>query len=208
MRLSHLTDNKQHFAQWLLEVGHDTNLDTNRTIPFDINMRVDDSDTLINIIYPNIEQLLPPPSYFIDRIILAPRNADVKDLNCAILQCFPGELLTNYSADSIEMEPGVFSNCHQIPLEYLRSINHSGLPPGELHVKLGCPLILLQNLAPAQGLCNRTRLILCHATHRVLKVEILGGQHNGQVTFIPHIALIPSTQPAISFQLCCCQFPI
>lgn len=105
------------------------------------------------------------------------------------------------------MEPGIFSDCHYIPLEYLRSINVFGLPSEELHLKPGCPFILLQNLA-AQGLCNGTQLILHHSTHHVLEVEILGGQYNGQILFIPHIALIPSTQPAISFQLCCYQFPV
>ena len=95
---------------------------------------------------------------------------------------FPSHESIFYSADSIETEPGVFSQSEHIPTEYLRSIDASGLPPGELHLKPGCPLILLRNLAPARGLCNGTRLILKRATARVLEVQILGGQHDGELS--------------------------
>jgi len=70
-------------------------------------------------------------------------------------------------------------------VEVLRSLKPSGFPPGKLHLKMGCPLILLQNLAPGRRLCNRTRLIFKHATNHVLEVEILGGKHNGETAFIP-----------------------
>jgi len=171
-------------------------------------MRVPDTNTLIRNIYPNIDSLQPPPAYFLDRIILAARNSDVDDINRAILDLFPGDLSTFYSADSVETEPGVFSQSHHIPTEYLRSIEASGLPPGELHLKPGCPLILLRNLAPARGLCNGTRLILKRATGRVLEVQILGGQHDGELSFIPRIGLLPSTQPGFTFQLRRRQFPV
>lgn len=171
-------------------------------------MRVPDVDTLINHIYPNIENIIPPPAYFLDCILLAARNTDVEELNNAILIRFPGQQSTFYSVDSIETDADVYTDSHHIPVEYLRSLNPSGLPPGELHLKPGCPLILLRNLAPAQGLCNGTRLILHSATTRILKVEILGGQHNGEITFVPHITLIPSTQPGITFSLRKRQFPV
>ena len=151
------------------------------------------TDALIRDIYPNIDQVLPPPSYFLEPIILAPRNSDVDDLNRAILNRFPGHEYVFNSADSIEMEDGISSEAAQIPVEYLRSIEASGLPPGELHLKLGCPLILLRNLAPSRGLCNGTHLILHRATSRVLEVQIQGGEHS---------------QAGLSFQLCRRQFPV
>jgi len=67
---------------------------------------------------------------------------------------------------------------------------------------------LLRNLAPAQGLCNGTCLILKRATGRVLEVQILGGQHDGELSFIPRIGLLPSTQPGFTFQLRRRQFPV
>ena len=143
MRLSQSTTDERRFADWLLDVGHGRTIDRDGTIPFDDGMRVPDADTLIHSIYPNIDEVIPPPSYFLDRIILTPRNTNVDDLNRAILQRFPGEETSFYSADSIETDPGTYTQSHDIPVEYLHSIDASGLPPGELRVKTGCPLILL-----------------------------------------------------------------
>ena len=171
-------------------------------------MHVPDCDTLINFIYPNIDKIIPPPSYFLNHITLAARNSDIDDLNTAILHRFPGQQQTFYIADAIKTQPNVYTDSHHVPVEYLRSITASGLPPGELHVKPGCPLILLWNLAPAWGLCNGTHLILRRATGCVLEVKIIGNQHNGEITFIPHIGLIPSTKTGLSFQLHRRQFPI
>ena len=208
LRLSRSTTDELRFADWLLDVGHGTHIDMNGTIPFETEMRVPDITTLIHDIYPNIDRIQPPPPYFMDRIILAARNSDVDDINNAILNLFPGNESTFYSADSVETDPGVFSQSVNIPTECLRSIEASGLPPGELHLKPGCPLILLRNLAPARGLCNGTRLILKRATGRVLEVQILGGQHDGELSFIPRIGLLPSTQNGFPFQLRRRQFPV
>lgn len=38
--------------------------------------------------------------------------------------------------------------------EYLNSINASGIPLSELTLKIGCPIMILCNLDPANGLCN------------------------------------------------------
>jgi len=118
------------------------------------------------------------------------------------------KLVPIHCTDAFETESGVYSESHHISIRYLRSIEVSGLPLGELHLKQGCPLILLRNLAPARGLCNGTRLILLWASGRVLEVKILGGQHNSEISFISCIGLIPSIQPSITFQLRRRQFPV
>ena len=75
------------------------------------------------------------------------------------------------SADEIIREPGADPRDDEpIPIEYLRSVNTSSLPPGELNLKIGCPVILLWNLSPAQGLCNGTRMVNTHMGDRVLEV--------------------------------------
>jgi hypothetical protein len=149
MRLAGSTVNELDFANWLLDVSHGKNINADGNIAFNPEMRVPDSKALIAHIYPNINEVMPSPVYFLDRIILAPRNFNVDDLNTAILNCFPGPKSILYSADSIETEPGVSTDADYIPIEFLRTINTSGLPSRELHLKLGCPLMLLQNLAPA-----------------------------------------------------------
>lgn len=91
----------------------------------------------------------------------------------------------------------------------MRSLGGSGLPPGELKLKVGCPIILLHNLAPAQGLCNGIRLLLRRISDRVLEAAILGGDHDGEVVFIPRITLTPSGKNTeYTFLLKRRQFPI
>jgi hypothetical protein len=143
MRLAHSGSDERQFADWLLDVGHGRGIDAAGSIAFDQRMCVSDANGLIDNIYPNIEKIIPPPQYFLDHIILAPKNADVDDLNGAILKCFPGPEMILYSADSVEPDPHTNSEPDNIPVEFLQSIDASGLPPGELHLKPGCPLILL-----------------------------------------------------------------
>lgn len=67
-----------------------------------------------------------------------------------------------------------------IPPEILHELDIPGLPPGELHLKVGCSLILLRNLAPGSGLCNGTHLILLRCSGHVLEAKItVGGDYDG-----------------------------
>ena len=155
---------EQAFADWLLSVGHGEGIAQDSTIPFDPRIRVNDVDSLIASIYPHIGDVIPPSQYFLDRIILAAKNADVDHLNATILDKMPGTETIFYSADSIECEAWADSEQEVLPVEFLRTLEASGLPTGELHLKAGCSLILLRNLAPGRGLCNGTRMILKRAT--------------------------------------------
>ena len=49
---------------------------------------------------------------------------------------------------------------HTYPVEFLNSLNASGLPLAHLALKPGCPLMLLQNLDPENGQCNGTQMVL------------------------------------------------
>jgi hypothetical protein len=168
------------------------------------------SNELIDFIYPGLSDAVQSPQYYSDRIILAARNIDVRDLNEALLDRMSGEARTFFSADKVILEAGADHPLQEsMPPEYLRTLDASSLPPGELRLKLGCPLILLQNLAPDQGLCNGTRVILRGMTPRLLKVEILGGAFNGKLALIPRIRLAPSPESSgFSFRLSRTQFPV
>jgi len=120
----------------------------------------------------------------------------------------PGVERTYYSADKVIRESGVDNDTQPIPVEFLQAITGSGLPPGELTVKVGCPLILLRNLAPSQGLCNGTRMVVLQMAERVLKVMLIGEDHHGQTAFIPRITLIPPESPDHAFSFSRRQFPV
>lgn len=154
--------------------------------------------------------MVPEPAYFASRMILAPRNADVSVLNHAILDLLPGPVRHYASADSVIQEEGV-DNPHraEVPQEVLRSITGSGLPPGDLNLKAGCPVILLRNLNAGVGLCNGTRLVVTRMENRVIEGRILGGDFDGELAFIPRIAIIPSESIGdITFTFKRRQFPI
>ena len=76
-----------------------------------------------------------------------------------------------------------------------------------MKLKLGAPIILLQNLNPSEGLCNGTRLI-CHGFQsKVIDAEIITGSHTDKCVFIPRITLTPS-ETKLPFILNRRQFPV
>lgn len=198
------------FAQWLLEVGHGRGIADDGTIAIPTEMKCPDIKTLTDFVYPGIDGMTPPPEYFLERTILAARNSDVDELNEDILSRMAGETRTYVSADSIENEDGEQDErVNEIPVEYLRTLMAPGIPPGELSLKLGCPLILLRNLSPDRGLCNGSRMIVRRASDRVLEVQVIGGQFHGEISLIPRITLTPSGKDAeFAFLLKRRQFPV
>jgi hypothetical protein len=200
----------EDFARWLLEIGHGCNSDENGEIEIPQDMRTNDVETLMNFVYPNLDSVPPPPpEYFLNRMILAPRNSDVDAVNETLLDRMSRDFKTYYSADHIIHESGA-DDCSNLPLtpEYLRSIKSTSLPPGELRIKVGCPLILMRNLCPSNGLCNGSRMIVLALSERVLQTQLIGGDHDGQLALIPRISLIPTSTPNFTFKIRRRQFPV
>ncbi|KAJ6574302.1 hypothetical protein B0H19DRAFT_898796, partial [Mycena capillaripes] len=79
----------------------------------------------------------PPPIFSLERSILAARNGDVDDLNDDILSRMSGERRNFISANKITNEAGAddIQVNDAIPPEYPRSLDASGLAPGELSMK-------------------------------------------------------------------------
>jgi ATP-dependent exoDNAse (exonuclease V) alpha subunit len=163
-------------------------------------------ESLIEMIYPGIAgPAHPNDEYFAECLILSAHNDNVDELNKRILDAFPGRERVYHSADSIRENREDAELMY--PVEYLNSINVSGLPLAKLSLKVGCPVMVLHNLNPQEGVCNGTRGIVTRLANRVVEIRILGGSHAGRHVFIPHIKLEP-TNAQIPFQLCCLQFPL
>ncbi|KAJ7431115.1 hypothetical protein B0H11DRAFT_1730821, partial [Mycena galericulata] len=65
-------------------------------------MQCEDSASLIAFVYPGIGSTPPPPpDFFLNRMILAPRNADVSEINETVLNSLSGASRTYFSADKI-----------------------------------------------------------------------------------------------------------
>ena len=76
-------------------------------------------------------------------------------------------------------------------MEVLNSQNPPGVPPHELKLKEGCPIILLRNLDTPR-LMNGTRLIVKRLMKNIIVARILTGVAAGEEVLIPRIGLIPS----------------
>jgi hypothetical protein len=147
----------------------------------------DNLNSLIHALYPGIAQGNKPDDYFSERTILSCKNDNVDDINADILAKFPGDQVVIMAADSVTTD-----EAQAYPVEYLNSLTVNGLPLARLALKPGCPLMLLRNLDPSNGLCNGTRMILLRVRQRVLECRILGG--DGKTVFLPRMAMEPKAE--------------
>ena len=143
---------------------------------------------------------------FSNHCILAFRNDTVAEFNNAILQQLLGQLETLFEIDSADVNQQN-TGFAELPVEYLQSCNPPGLPPSKLQVKVGCPVMLLRNLCPTKGLCNGTGMSIFSIGQQCLKVRILGGEFDGNISLLPRISL-SSTETELPFVLTQKQFPI
>jgi ATP-dependent exoDNAse (exonuclease V) alpha subunit len=144
--------------------------------------------------------------YFSERVILAPRNIDVTEINNAIQSCLAGEGKTYLSADCTFQDGGVRDD--SIPQECLNTLTLSGMPVHKLTLKIGCPIILLRNVNSPKGLCNGTRLIVTKLLSNVIEAKVLTGSHAGRLAFIPRISLDTTATSGLAFTVRRRQFPI
>nr|KAJ0216741.1 hypothetical protein LSAT_V11C300144770 [Lactuca sativa] len=158
---------------------------------------------LIDAIFPSFEINRSEPDYIISHAILSTRNDSVDEINDYLIGRFHGEEQIYYSFDEAVDDINNF-----YPVVFLNTLSVSGLPPHYLRLKVGCPIILLRNLDPSNGLCNGTRLICKSFQHNVIDVEIAVGQHAGKRVFLPRIPLSPSEDDMFPFKLKRKQFPI
>jgi hypothetical protein len=86
-------------------------------------------------------------------VILSPLNQSVTELNHIILARFPGVLQTYNSINSTDLGE---DRLKKLPVKHLQGIDLPSLPPSKLDLKVKVPVMLLRNLCPKEGLCNRS----------------------------------------------------
>ena len=90
-------------------------------------------------------------------------------------------------------------------IEFLNCLDPPGLPPHELRLRVGMPVVLLKDLNPVRGQAKGTRLIVKRASTFVLDAEIASGSHVGDRVLIPRVTM---TNSDAGMQLKRLQFPV
>ncbi len=218
------SEEQREFAKWVLNVG-DGNLPAIAKeeavdpdwikIPSHMKLPTKDCSLrgLIQTIYPDHQCHSRDPMYLMQRNILAPKNTNVDEVNNAILESVFEKSHTYLSANSLTpTEEGAsvvagVSMDSLYPVEFLNTLQFSGIANHKLELKVGVPILLLRNLNQSIGLCNGTRLIVKRLGQRVIEVEIIIGNNVGKRVFILRIIMSPSGTDW-PFVLCRRQFPV
>ncbi|KAL6579387.1 hypothetical protein OROMI_009603 [Orobanche minor] len=198
------------FRKFLLEIGNGTepcNQHDEIKLPVDMCLPYKYNDApltdLLFHIFPDIHIYPLNPHMLINRAILTPKNNSVDDINDFLINKFPGTVVEYYSTD-LTNDP--FQQSYY--QDYLNSIQTPGLPSHLLRLKKNCPIMLLRNINPSEGLCNGTRLICRDLGKNVISAEIATGQHVGNLVFIPRIPLEPSDKQKCPIPFKRHQFPV
>nr|GEW56621.1 ATP-dependent DNA helicase PIF1-like [Tanacetum cinerariifolium] len=151
-------------------------------------------DALINEILTSFATKAHSSVDIVSKAILSTKNEHVDSINDMLIDRFLGEEKVYYSFDEAKDDTHNY-----YPLEFLNSLNVSGLP---------CPIILLRNLDLANGLCNGTRLICKRFDPNVINAKIAVEQHARVRVLLLRIPLAPSEKDMFPFKLKRTKFPV
>ncbi|XP_036322111.1 ATP-dependent DNA helicase pif1-like [Rhagoletis pomonella] len=192
------------FAQYLLQIGNGSATITRNgyvTMSDIVGTCVRSIDELIDNVYPNIANIqIINSNWLCERAIVTSKNSAAEDINEAELSRISTEYKLYKSVNSVTDPNDVV----HYPVEFLNSLNPAGMPPHELKLKAGTPVILLHNLKPPE-LCNGTRLQIIRFFPNLIKAKILTGPATGEITMIPRVPMIPTDLP---FTFKRVQFPV
>jgi ATP-dependent DNA helicase PIF1 len=91
----------------------------------------------------------------------------------------------------------------------LNTININCIPPHQLTLKKGAPIMMMRNSNPDLSLCNGTRLRIVEFKPHVIHALIMTSAHQGQHVFIPRIGFLSDgDEQGFPFKLRCKQFPV
>ena len=207
---------QQSFASFLKSLGNGTALvypdrdEGEDVIRFPPEMCCDGDtlEDLIKEVYGDLAAFtdaVARSDFITKRAILTPRNADVDLINKVMVDTHdlttpgapPARLRRCLSADSVVEGEGVQPGLY--PTDFLNKLEFSGVPPHEMHLREGCPIILLRNMPG--GLANGTRLIVTKLTGTLIKAEVATGPLKGKTALIPRLSITPSDSQNWPFTL-------
>jgi ATP-dependent DNA helicase PIF1 len=203
MRLLGASGEDMRHRQWLIKLGdgsleqeielHPYATELPRHLCMEDGVSVED---FVSWVYPDIlgkvTACLEPgnvavdDTWFCERAILTPLNALANQINDHLLECLdPATDTVARSIDTVADAQG--EDSVNFPTEFLHTLEPSGLPPHELHLRKGAIVIILRNLDKGRGICNGCRCIVLGISPRMLDVRILTGRATGKRMLLPRI---------------------
>ena len=171
----------EHLSPYLATIMHGFYCTPENTVQF-----------LIDTIYPGVSATQQSDQYYADHTIICSRNDDVHELNKKILDSFPGDEKVYFSADSIPTGKGNGDQGDLMyPVEYLNTIQCSGLSLAKLALKIGCPVMVLHNIDLSHGICNGTRGVVTRMQSCVIEIRLLTEEFKGKRAFVARLSLNP-----------------
>ena len=170
------------FANKLLRLGNgetDTVQSPDYVSLLNFGTPAENIDILLNRIYPQIHSNYENHTWLMQRAILAPHNDSVSQINKLLAEKLPTQTHTYTAINSVVDE----EKAVQFPVEFLNSIEVSGLPPHVLDLKCGMPVMLLRSIKPPE-LMNGARCIIHNCNRHFVEVVIAAGIYS-----IPRIPL-------------------
>jgi len=144
----------QKFSEFLLRVGdgcertYDERGKDVIRLPDALVNQTGSVEALVTEVFPNIRIRYDDKEWLCERAILTPLNVTADDLNRKILRLCPGEEVQLLSSDSVN---GDDRDDNAYNIEYLHTLTPTGVPPHELYVKIGAPIILLRTVGGHRG---------------------------------------------------------
>ena len=190
------------FSAQHLNIGEGKLPVNNGLISFPDNCRfiVDTEDNLLQKVYHNIHENYLQHQWLQEKVILALKNDTVDHINQLLLEKISGTTTSFLSIDCVVEE----NDSVNYPTEFLNSLQPASMPPHNLQLCVGAPVMLLRNL-DLPRLCNGTRLIIKNLSPNLICATVLTGAAMGEKVFISKIPLIPTNVP---FQFKHLQFPV
>ena len=156
-------------------------------IPTDLGKCVANLEELKHAVFPNLVVNATRPEWLAERAILSPLNTNVKMLNTWLMNEFPGEEMEYRSVDSAMND----NEAVHYPVEFLNSLELSGIPTHILKLKVGSPIMILRSIEPPKT-TNGTRCVVTRLHRNLIEGTIACGPFKGEVVLLPKIPLIPS----------------
>ncbi|RID62868.1 hypothetical protein BRARA_E01910 [Brassica rapa] len=191
----------QEFSEWILKVGdgklsepNDGEAEIEIPSEFLITDCNDPIEAISEEIYGTATSLheKKDPNFFQERAILCPTNEDVNTVNEYMLDKLEGEEKIYNSADSIDPSDTGAVNNEALSADFLNTIKVPGLPNHSLRLKVGCPVMVLRNIAPTDGLMNGTRLQITQLMDFMVQARITTEERIGEIVDIPRLLITPS----------------